>query len=475
MLKVLMIALLLIVWQITVKDLHCQELKATRFELSGQPFDGLQGAVIGTREVIPLVIAHTGPIPQPVRILVGPGGSTRALEISGFGEALFRGPMAIGPTTGTDPSTTLRLADVVDGGRGIGIDLRNRPSYGLHISNIGASASEFAGILVSSAQNGVGTGIRVGGPAGTTPTLSTGVEIWGGTGIRYNALTSGSGTALDIGGTQPPNKGITINVSGGDQVGLSARANTLGTAVAAASISSSYSGPPTFPGTAIVAMSATNSNATADSAIGVRALVRRAGVGSRNITSVGVLADVAATGSLHSGTAIGMMGRASNTSPGTAVAIGGAFSALPGHLALVALDGDVHLGSRNGSPLPTLDASTLSGSRESTTYAHHFATSGAVRLASRVAAWVVKGAVNAVDADDAGAEVHGVLQPADGRVVVLTFDADGTTVVHQAGQVDPQYRIILHGEANLVVPLYGAITLWYDGEEERWRLIATSW
>ena len=464
-----------------------QELRATRFELSGDPFDGIQGAVIGTRETIPLVIAHTAPIPQPVRFLVGANASVTALELTGAGESLLHGPVAIGSTTGTSSSAQLRIADVGLDGYGVDIDLRSGENRsGIHINHVGNTGTEHGGLIISSTSNGTGTGIRLGGPMGSgQATLGTGIDITGGTGIRYNALTQGSGTAIEIGGTLAPNRGMTIYVSGSDQVGIMARANTLGTGVIGTSASSAYADTSPLPGTGVFGFAASNSNVTADSVVAVRGRARRGGVGSRGIVTVAVMGDAAAQGTLHSGTAIGVMGRATNSSPGVAEAIGGAFASEVGKLALVAINGDVHLGSRTGDEPPALLRSTLSGSTESSTYLHHAVTSGAMYIRSRRDVVCIHGAVNIIDVADhsmvivhtgeAGTEIHGMGATDAGRMITLFFVDEGAVLMHDSAQAMEDDRILIAANADLVLPQNGAVTLWYDEGAERWRVVSTSW
>ncbi len=467
--------------------LPAQELRTTRLEVHGSAWDGTQGGFIGTREVIPLVLGTTNAVAQPIRFLVGAAGSTRAMEIDGTGGTWLRGPVAIGPSTGAIAGVLQRSAGVAEGGIGHQIDLvGTRQATGLTVDRIGVSGSDHAGIVLTSQANGTGTGLRIGGPVGSSrPTLSTGIDITGGTGLRYNALTAGQGTAIEIGGTLAPQRGIDVRVSGTQQVGLFARSNTLGSGIVGMSASGAYADVSIPLNAGVVGVAASNSNATADTVVGMRAHGQRGGSGGRSTTTIGLRAQAVSEGTQHAGTAVGLLAEGASRAPGVAVSIGACLRSVEGGLALVALDGDVYLGSADDQRPPQLSASTINGSGGSTTHLYHVRSSGDVhhtgaadlQLPQGITASMAStiGSVLRVLPDATGSEVHGLSGGTPGRLITIVSTGAGLLMVDGGGQAPVGDRFTLPDHADVVVPANGSITLWYDADLGGWRCIGRSW
>lgn len=465
-----------------------QEIQTTRLELKGPAWNGTSGAIISSRETLPLVLGTTAPVAQPIRFLVGPFGSTRALEISGVGETWMQGPAAIGSTAGTEPGTLLHVADVsATDGRGVHVDLRGTAtSTGIEVSSIGITGSEHAGMVLSSTVNGAGTGIRIGGPNGSgRATLQTSIDITGGTGVRYNALTSGQGTALEVGGTSAPQRGVDIHVSGSSSVGVVARANTLGTGIIGGSASGSYDDAPVLPNTGVFGWAASNANATADTVTGIFARALRGGSGSRGMISVALRADATSQTTNHAGTAIGILADAQAEAPGVAVPIAGLFRTTRNGIALAAAGGDVFLGARTEHvPEPLASLSMLTETL-STTHAFAVRTSGPrSRLGVRTVI-LPQGATATLDPTDAevvrvvcdaaGSDLYGIAGATAGRSLIIV-NVDGPLVLHDDGALAPEEeRFLLPDNVDIVIPTDGAVQLWYDDISHGWRITGRSW
>jgi hypothetical protein len=233
------------------------------------------------------------------------------------------------------------------GKTGILVDMTNTASSNaISITNIGSTSMN--GVNINSTANGNGTGIRL----GETTTLSTGINIRGGTGILYNALSAASGTAISIGGTTAPLNGIDAVVSGAGLAGVF-QSSTTGAGVFGLSISGSYSRPSLQNLTGVRGYTATNSNTATDIAYGVHgSSARYTATGGTSTLTYGIFGSVSGNAtSAGNGLMVGTYGTASVTNPaasGTSGAIGGLFNASSGstNLALAATGGaDVYLGS----------------------------------------------------------------------------------------------------------------------------------
>lgn len=454
--------------------------------MAGVGWDGTSGALIGTTETTPLVIANLSPVGQPIRFLAGNNGATTAMEIGAAADVWVRGPLSVGQFTGAGPLEQMRIGSIANaGGKGLVIDLiGTSTSSALHIRGIGLSGTENAGIVLQSVSNGFGTGIRIGGASGLgRPTLLTGIDITGGVGIRYNALSSGSGSAYEIGGTTPPLKGIDITTAGTNNAGLTAKANSNGVGVIGMSLSASYSAVPSTIRTGVHGYSASNSNVAADTLVGLLGTTTRGGNGGTATTSLGVYGRSTSNGSSHSGTAIGVVGTAQALAPGTAVAIGGYFTLDEGSpgFALVVNAADVFLGSSVTRRPPLLSASTISGGTLTTTQMYSADISGDIGITSNVTKNLVQGNIDDLDIEAAGivrvncqntpSELSGITQSSFGRVITLIVTNGTLRLLHENVGSVAQNRIrTVHG-ANVDITAEGSVTLWYDNEISRWRTL----
>jgi len=463
----------------------CQELRTTRLEVSPPAWSGASGAFVGTRSTMPLVLGTASMIPQPVQIQVGSLGSLRSLEVSGAGETWLRGPVAIGAMTGTVPGTMVRIASITqEGGRGLDVDLTGtQHSTGIAIRMVGTSGSEHAGMTISSLQNGIGTGIRLGGPSGTRPTLATAIDVTGGTGLLYNALTAGSGTAIRIGGTTAPQRGVDITVSGEDHVGVYAQGNTNGTALVGSVVSAAYASIAPRARTGVMGVAATNSSATSDTLVGVWGGSRRGGSGSKAMTSIGVLATAHHETTSHGGIAIGLKAEAVSLAPGTATAVGALLSAVPGAIALAVTDGSVYLGSSPQDRPPELQ--WLPGSGQTVTHAYSMRTSGARYRTGTTTIAAAAGPSGAVPVGEGEvvilrgnviqSVVQGLAGGRHGREVILLATDYPVEFEHASIVVGAEESFLFPLGQNILVPIDGALTVWYDGDAQRWRCLSRSW
>ncbi len=409
----------------------------------------------------PLVIAQRSPVGQPIRFLTGSGGSVTGLEI--------------------DPTGTTRLIRAE-------IRTNGQPAYtGLLIRDVGASGTEHAGLVIQSTSNGTGTGIRLGGPAnGIRPTLGTGIDITGGTGLRYNALTAGNGTALEIGSTVPPRRGIEVSAAGTDHVGILSSANSTGTGIIGSARSASYGPPTPRPGTGVLGVASTNSTVAADTIIGVVGTALRGGVGGTQTTSIGCLGRADATGTSHAGTAIGVVGLATAVAPGRASAIAGLFQAPSDALALTTF-GTVYLGSADDARPLALTMSTAGGlSGRNTVHMFDAAITGTlstrtITMGSLPPIPVAHGLVNNVvigdrsvvriDADAATSIITGLDGERDGRLVILIVTDGVAVLAHDHPASAPEHRVLVPGGVDRQLETNESLLLWYDAEIQRWRIL----
>lgn len=465
-----------------------QQLQATRFDVTGPAWNGTSGALIGTKEINPLVIATTSPSAQPIRFFTGSHGSLRVLEVGPTGELWSRGPLSVGAATTTQFGEMMRISTVApSGGTGLSIDLQGSlANSGLRVLNVGLSGTEEAGVVISGQSNGVGTAIRIGGPTGAMrPTLSTGIDITGGTGLRYNALSSGDGTAISIGSTSAPRRGIEVTTTGSGHVGVLSVANSAGTALLGAAQSASYAAPSPVSGVGVMGIGASNSNGSADTVVGVLGRALRGGRGGTRTTTIGIRTAANSIGEDHAGTAIGMLASAVAASPGVSAAIGGAFQSQPDHMAIVAAEGDIYLGSDVTERPPILERSTMSINGRSTTHLFRSMQSGPHHVVNAVNVVVAPGQVNDLDIGAASfirlqcgvgnIELTGLAGAVRGRFVTIVNTACPLTVINESAMSLAAHRIRTAGQGNMVAPIDGVFTLWYDEEIARWRVVSCSW
>ncbi len=439
----------------------------------------------------PLLIAQRAPAGQPIRFLAGDGGSIRALEIDAAATTWIRGPLSVGPLIGAAPNERMRIGSVdAIGGRALVLSLLGTTtSTGLLITDIGASGVDDAAIVLQSTSNGIGTGIRIGGSsAGLRPTLATGIDITGGTGLRYNALTTGSGTAIEIGGTSPPRIGIEVSASGTGHIGIVSIANTNGIGIIGLSQSSSYTSIPSTERVGVRGHAATNSTVSADTIVGTMGSVVRGGAGGTLTTSIGVLGRSDASGTSHAGTAIGVVGSASSVAPGRAVAIGGCFGTDAEGLALVAHGGDVYLGSSDAARPIQLTQSTANVYDGLTrTYVYDLYSSGHIEASSvsfkgAIGLVLGPGVVNNIvtsgstvlrcAADPAVTSLTGCAGGITGRMILLIVTDGVLRLVNEGIDSLPENRFRLQGANDLLLQQDASVMMWYDEEIARWRILA---
>jgi len=465
---------------------YCQTLSTGRLIISGTGWDGVSGALIGTAETTPLVIANLSPVGQPIRLLGGDNGATTALEIGAAADVWIRGPLSVGQFTGAGLQEIMRIGSILaTNGIGLVVDLiGSSTSTGLVVRSIGLSGSDNAGIILQSVANGFGTGMRFGGPTGSgRPVLSTGIDITGGVGVRYNALNSGTGTAYEIGGTTAPLKGIEVTTAGAANAGVTAKANSNGVGVIGTSLSGSYTVIPATMRTGVHGYAATNSNIGSDTIVGTLGTTVRGGSGGTATTSIGILGRTTSSGTSHAGTAIGVVGTASANSPGIANAIGGFFTTEPSSqsLSLVAIGSDNFLGSAVHRIPIALSSSTITSNTLSTTFLYSTDISGTLQLSSLTNSVLAVGAnddvvlgpgvIIKVTAQNLVSQLTGIANGTIGRLVTLLCVNGIIRVMHENVGSIAANRIRIPNGLTIDIGAEGSITLWYDSEINRWRTL----
>lgn len=428
---------------------------------------------------------------MPIRVSAGPLGQIRSLEIDSQGGTWLRGPLSIGQSVGAHISEQVRIGSVApSAGMGLVISMTGtQQSTGISIRDIGLTGSDHAGIVIASQGNGIGTGIRIGGHQGSSrPALQTGIDIIGGLGMRYNALNSGVGTAIEIGGTNAPRRGIEVVASGTEHVGVIGRANTNGTGIIGASQSSSSEPLAMRPRTGLIGYAASNSSASADTLVGVFGQSMRAGPGGTQTLSIGMHGRAGSRNSLHSGTSIGVLGDVQTSAAGSYCAIAGCFLGDSLSFALVTLGGDVVLGGTTESLPQSIMRSALGGvGTESTVYMHDATISGMARITKLCLPPandqlniigniniinVAVGGVCRVTAPNNGAMVGGINANQQSGSVVHVIPINGPIILlHDEQTVPPNQRILLPEQAPTELVADVVHALWYDVTDQRWRLL----
>ena len=470
-------------------DIVAQELTATRLHLKGPAWDGVTGALLYTDEVIPLVISNASPVAQPIRFLGGPLGSVRALEIGTDASTWIRGSLSVGELTGAATGEMVRIGTIKpQDGFGLVVDLTGTSTTtGILVRPVGLTGSDDAGIVISSVSNGAGTGIRIGGPTGSErPTLATGIEVTGGTGIRYNALYAMNGTGVDIGGSVAPLRGVDATAAGLDHIGVLGRGNTIGTGVMGLSQSSAYTDVPGAQNIGVLGLAATNSNASMDTLCGVKGITIRGGVGGTKTFSVAVLGQAVSNATTHSGYTIGVLGSGESAPNGQGFPYGGVFVSHIQGMSVVALGGDVFLGSAISHRPPQVPLSMFSQDGETTTHVFSTRTSGIPSYVNAMTIAIPTGTVLA-DMHVAevpvarlvtglnGADITGVDGGYDGRLLTIFNIGDRLGVHNEGADSAPANRILTPGGVVMNVPENGSITLWYDYLDQRWRVVSTNY
>jgi len=441
---------------------------------------------------MPLIIAQRAPVGQPIQFFAGAGGLIRAMEIDGAGTTWVRGPLSVGNGIGATNREVVRIGSVLPiNGDALVISMTGTTtSTGLLIHDVGASGSEDAGLVIRSVANGLGTGIRIGGPSGgERPSLGSGIDITGGTGLRYNALTTGNGTAIDIGGTTPPRRGIEVITSGTAHIGILSTANTNGVGIVGVSQSSSYSGSPLSERIGVRGHSASNSTVASDTITGSMGSAIRGGNGGTLTTSIGTFGRADASGVAHAGTAIGVLGRANAIAPGRAIAFGGCFISEMSQMSLVALGGDVFLGSSTEARPVQISLSTA-GAFDTRTLTHVYDVnaSGLVQVSMLALPNYDKKVLGAglindlnigpttvlrIAANVAITTLTGCADERDGRVIVVLVTEGILNIQHEGAGSQPEHRFLLRNATDITLDENTAITIWYDTDVTRWRILST--
>lgn len=448
-------------------------------------WNGSTGASVSTTNSLPLTLATRGSIPQPIRFYTGDSGSMMAMEISGYGDVTIGGRLGIGNGVAAGLNEVVRISSLLSsGGVGLCVDLTGTTtSNGIVVRSVGATGTTSAGIVVGSASAGSGTGIRLGHVEGSgLSSLSTAIDITGGTGIRYNAWTSGSGTALVVGKTAAPQRGVDVTASGSNHIGGIFRANMGGTGLIGISHSASFADPDAQSRLGVLGSAATASSATSDVITGVRGYALRGGTGGGQTTSVGVEGLAVGASTNHAGLVIGILGKVSTTAAGNHSAVAGLFHAADSGstMALIAR-GDVYLGSTEQDRPPGMIRNyeaTLRTSVQSTTWLFNSRISGQLLMRPRVVDWAAL--TNNAELGDAtvfrvtapvDCELTGLQGGEDGRVVILLVAAGELTLTSQDDRSEVGNRFITTNGNNLVIGENGSVTLIYDGVSNRWRIM----
>ncbi len=521
-------------------ELHAQTFRAGRIDLDTLGvWDGLNGAYVGSSAVQPLSIVNASPIPQPLRLYTGPGGVLLGLELSGSGDVSL--PLRLGVGNGIAASTSerIRIGSITGSvATGVTIDMRFADSTtGLSIRDVGESGSIGAGIAITSAANGTGVGIRIGGPTGSgRPTLLTGVDVTGGTGLRYNSLSAGGGKGIDIGSTMPPNIGIEVTTAGSGHIAGIFRANTQGLGLLGISRSGSFVDPDHRPRTGVFGYAATASNIAADVVTGVRGEALRSGTGGTNTLSIGVEAEATSIASSHGGLVVGLRARAATSGAGTTAAISALVEADTGRgrLALAVRRGDTYIGSTfHDRPAGgwTFTEGLLDDNL-STTWMYDARISGGLTLRGRTSAsatilgpnsgqwkyrwpseppdvgftlgvigrqndtfqlgWMPVAAsvylqfepgdqiinqlgnrnVVVASSSQAGSRLIGMAVPNHPVIVHFINIANQLTIVHEDIGAPAEQRLRSPFGNDIIITDEGAITFWYDVIGQRWRVIS---
>lgn len=537
--QIRLVAALLPVCALAV-ELQAQTFRAGRIELDTLGvWDGHHGAYVGSTALQPLSVVNASPIAQPIRLFTGTGGSVLGFELSGAGDVTIPFRLGVGNGVAAAASERFRIGAIHSGLQtGLTIDMRFADSTtGVSIRDIGNSGSIGSGISLTSAANGTGVGIRIGGPAGSgRATMLTGIDITGGLGLRYNALSAGSAKAIDIGSTTPPNVGIEVTASGSSHIAGIFRANTQGMGVVGISRSGSLSDPDHRPRTGVLGYATTASNTAADVITGVRGEVLRAGTGGTNTLSIGVEAEAASIGTADGGLAVGLRARASTAGNGTTAAIAALFESdtSRGHLALAVRGGHTYLGSTSHDRPPGIwtFSEGLATENLSTTWMYDARVSGSLTLRGRASAfaailppnsgqwkyrwpseppdvgyslgvigrqndtfqlgWMPMAAsvylqfepggqiinqlgnrnVVVASSSQAGSRLIGMAVPNHPVVVHFINIANELTIVHEDIGAPAEQRFRSPFGNDIIITDEGAITFWYDVIGQRWRVIS---
>lgn len=443
----------------------------------------------GSNSTLSIVNAST--YGMPIRFSTGPLGQITAMEIDSQGGTWVRGPLSIGIGIGALSSERLRIGAVQpNAGTGLTVSMTGtQQSTAISIRDVGMNGSDHAGLVLSSQSNGSGTGIRIGGANGTgRPTLQTGIDIVGGLGIRYNALHAGTATAIEIGGTNPPRRGIDISTSGTDHIGVIARANTNGTGVLGISQSSTAETPTQRLRSGVMGYAASNSSAGSDTLTGIYGLSVRAGSGGSQTITVGVHGRALSRSTQHAGTTIGVLADASTSASGSYASIAGCFLGDTASYALVALGGDVILGGRPEMLPQRILSSPIAQQKTLTTvYLYDAHVTGSIRIrqqcmplsmvqiipaANGLVLDLPSVGVQRVAVTGNGNQIGGLSTTAEDGTVIYLLPMDGPLVLlHNEPTVPNEQRFQLPNQQAYALEPDVVHSLWYDVRDMKWRIL----
>lgn len=436
---------------------------------------------------LPLVITNRSTNNLPLRVVSGTA-SVRSLEIGSSGYTWLLGPVSVGNGIGTAPLESMRIGAIApQGGRGLTISMdATTSSTGLLVSDVGATGSTDAGVVIASQSNGIGTGLRIGGPTGAgRPTLGTGIDITGGTGVRYNALISGSGVAIDVGGTAPPRRGIEIVAAGPQHAGIIARAYSNGMGILGVSQSAVFDSLPLAERVGVRGHAASNSPFAGDTIMGVMGTTQRGGGGGSQTVSIGVLGRSASTATNNAGTSVGVLGASTTQAAGISVAVGGVFQTDTGQISLMAISGDVILGGEKPLLPHAFQISTYRDMiTRNRTYVHHLFSSGLSQISSMATAAsavievpptgqaliiVPNAMVVRLKGSAAGSPIIGLRTDTGNRLLTLLVTEGVVQLIDEHPLAAPAERMHFKNDVNLFLQQDDMIQLWYDQEIQRWR------
>jgi len=434
---------------------------------------------------------------QPMQFLVGASPQIVAMQLSTAGDVQLPLRLGVGSGVGAAFNERVRIAAIEStDGNGVVVDMvGTQASNGIIIQNVGLSGSDHAGIVIQSASNGSGTGLRLGGPPDAQrPTLGTGIDITGGTGIRYNALSAGTATALDIGGTVPPSRGIDVTSAGSENVAGFFRTNMLGSALVGSVQSAAYQDPTFIARVGVRGNAASNSASSADDIVGVLGTVTRGGNGGSQTQSIAVKAIANGIATAQSGLVEAMRGEVSTTAAGSFGAIAAHFIApsMKNSFGLVISGGaGVVLGCSDDDPPPGLSttmSNALGMGNTSTTYLHDARVTGGLStrnfsMRGSTLPDLVAGAQHDVDIGSysvirvwstaPGSMITGFTNGADGKVLLVVNRGAPLTLEHEGIGSQMMNRITSMSGENITTVNEGTILLWYDSSLQRWIIIAT--
>jgi hypothetical protein len=234
--------------------------------------------------------------------------------------------------------------------------------------------------------------------------------------------------------------------------------------------------------------SASNSNLSVDTLIGVYGLATRGGNGGTQTQSIGIYGKAVGASTQHAGTTIGILGEVSTTAAGHFTSAAGCFLGDSVSLSLLALGGDVVLGGApQDIPMQIGSSALAKYSTRNTTYMHDVHSTGyasmhqvGVRISEVVQ--VVNGYANSINVSVGGvqtviaqgnnAQIGGLTSfAADGRVAYLLVKGNPLALLHNDIGTAEAERFELPNQAEVFLEPEIVHVLWYDKQVQRWRIM----